>query len=537
MRHSLAVPLVLLLATLPAYAAGISHFQPAGGPHNYTVTADPAVLGHLSPSLWSSLTYAHDPLVLRNQAGVEVSKVVEHHLALEVGGAIGLFDLLELGVAAPGAYLAGDGLGGGGLSVITAGDPRVMAKLKLTPWDDGFLAAVRADVDLPLARWNAKALGLLGDPYPVLRAGGVIGYRGRWLRTALDVGYVLRAPSRVGRQVVGHELRYGVAAEVPLWPDVLFATGDVYGRVAPSFLFSSSTQLPVEGALGVKAVLGPVQLSAGVGGGLWAGYGTPDARVFAAVAFVPEGAEAAPAPLSSPTPTALEPVEPDAAADSDGDGVRDVEDACPDAAEDDDDWLDADGCADLDNDGDGIADVMDECPHDREAHNGHRDEDGCPDSLDADELSVVVKRDTIEFDETVFFKRESSRILPRAYPVLRRIAEVINEHTEIRAVLIEGHTDSTGPDGYNRRLSRWRALSVRQFLIREGVSPARLRVRSFADTKPAVSNRTAAGRAKNRRVELHILRADQMRNRLPTANGDSSTRMAERGADAAEGTP
>ncbi len=66
--------------------------------------------------------------------------------------------------------------------------------------------------------------------------------------------------------------------------------------------------------------------------------------------------------------------------DQDGDGVHDSDDRCPDEVEDQDGYLDEDGCPEPDNDGDGILDGSDQCPSDAENINGIDDEDGCPDS-------------------------------------------------------------------------------------------------------------------------------------------------------------
>ncbi len=79
-------------------------------------------------------------------------------------------------------------------------------------------------------------------------------------------------------------------------------------------------------------------------------------------------------------------------ADSDGDGVHDSDDACPSALEDQDGYLDEDGCPDPDNDGDGILDASDQCPADAESMNGIDDEDGCPEP-DGDGDGIVGSRD------------------------------------------------------------------------------------------------------------------------------------------------
>ena len=69
--------------------------------------------------------------------------------------------------------------------------------------------------------------------------------------------------------------------------------------------------------------------------------------------------------------------------DSDGDGIPDATDKCPDRPEDIDGFEDQDGCPDIDNDGDHVLDIADKCPNVPETYNGFEDEDGCPDTIPA----------------------------------------------------------------------------------------------------------------------------------------------------------
>jgi hypothetical protein len=87
-----------------------------------------------------------------------------------------------------------------------------------------------------------------------------------------------------------------------------------------------------------------------------------------------------------PTPTTI------IVPDKDGDGVHDDDDACPDLVEDQDGFLDEDGCPDPDNDGDGVRDDLDQCPAEAESENGVDDEDGCPEP-DGDGDGVLGSQD------------------------------------------------------------------------------------------------------------------------------------------------
>ncbi|MDQ3031354.1 MAG: OmpA family protein [Myxococcota bacterium] len=99
--------------------------------------------------------------------------------------------------------------------------------------------------------------------------------------------------------------------------------------------------------------------------------------------------------------------EPPPPGDRDGDGILDVNDACPDEPEDADDFQDTDGCPDTDNDADGILDARDQCPNAPEDRDGFEDTDGCPDAdndgdqiLDAADGCPNVAEDLDSFEDT-----------------------------------------------------------------------------------------------------------------------------------------
>jgi outer membrane protein OmpA-like peptidoglycan-associated protein len=78
-----------------------------------------------------------------------------------------------------------------------------------------------------------------------------------------------------------------------------------------------------------------------------------------------------------------------------------------------------------------------------------------------------------------------------------------------REVVVEGYTDSTGSGVYNLELSQQRANSVQSFLVGNGISPDRIVARGYGEAYPVAPNDTAAGRQKNRRVEIIILHAGE----------------------------
>ena len=176
--------------------------------------------------------------------------------------------------------------------------------------------------------------------------------------------------------------------------------------------------------------------------------------------------------------------------DNDEDGIEDIADRCPDEPEDMDGFQDEDGCPDLDNDGDGIPDVRDGCPDEPETWNGFQDEDGCPD------VAISLPSVIIPF-------ASGSATLPGsgAYHGLDPVEAALRANPALR-LEIQGYTDSVGDEGANLRLSTRRAESVMADLVARGIDPGRLRVRGFGEAHPAASNDTAAGRARNRRIEF-----------------------------------
>ncbi len=174
--------------------------------------------------------------------------------------------------------------------------------------------------------------------------------------------------------------------------------------------------------------------------------------------------------------------------DSDGDGVVDSKDRCsntPSGAQ-----VDADGCP-KDSDGDGVLDGLDRCP----ASPAGRPVDavGCPVLFAEKATSVVL--------EGVTFATGSANLTDPAKVILGRVAESLVGNPDIK-VEVGGHTDNTGNPATNLRLSQARAESVRQYLIEHGVAAERVTAKGYGSTVPVADNRTAAGRAANRRVAL-----------------------------------
>ncbi len=182
--------------------------------------------------------------------------------------------------------------------------------------------------------------------------------------------------------------------------------------------------------------------------------------------------------------------------DNDKDGIPDSLDKCPKEPEDFDGFEDTDGCTDPDNDKDGIPDLKDKCPNDPETINNYRDEDGCPDTLKKE--PDMPKQQLLR---GVNFKSGSPEMTFESYQALEPLLQQLRQYPEV-VIEIRGHSDSMGNYNKNLLLSQQRADAVRQYLISKGVEPERIRAVGFGSSSPIADNRTAAGRAQNRRIEV-----------------------------------
>ncbi|MEE8557364.1 MAG: OmpA family protein [Myxococcota bacterium] len=109
----------------------------------------------------------------------------------------------------------------------------------------------------------------------------------------------------------------------------------------------------------------------------------------------------------------------------------------------------------------------------------------------------------VNFQSTLLFDTGSSELNPGAYDRLRSLARTLNNYPK-SDVVIKGHTDGTGAEDFNRRLSEYRSDRVRVFLISEAVTPARITAIGFGESMPVATNATPEGRQQNRRVEIEI---------------------------------
>jgi OOP family OmpA-OmpF porin len=137
-----------------------------------------------------------------------------------------------------------------------------------------------------------------------------------------------------------------------------------------------------------------------------------------------------------------------------------------------------------DSDGDGVPDDRDKCPNTPKGATVNAD--GC-----------------WAYQGEIFFDVNSATVKSEAYPMLDEAATVLRNNPDLN-VEIQGHTDNTGPAEYNLMLSQKRAESAMNYLVDKGVDPARLTAKGYGFEQPLASNDTKEGRAKNRRVEFRV---------------------------------
>jgi len=176
--------------------------------------------------------------------------------------------------------------------------------------------------------------------------------------------------------------------------------------------------------------------------------------------------------------------------DTDGDGILDNEDNCITQKG----LKENKGCPEKDEDGDSVIDKIDECP----LTPGPADNKGCP----------VLKKEEVEILKTAFsnleFETNKSIIKPESFASLDSLAALMIKKPTWKLKLA-GHTDNVGDKAKNIKLSKDRTEAVAKYLVSKGVNMNNIIVEYYGPTKPIANNATAAGRQRNRRVEMNVI--------------------------------
>lgn len=206
--------------------------------------------------------------------------------------------------------------------------------------------------------------------------------------------------------------------------------------------------------------------------------------------------------------------------DADGDGVEDSKDKCPNTPSGTP--VDANGCP-LDSDGDKVPDNLDKCPNtpagtvvdvngcpaDRDGDGVANEADKCPDTPGpasnngCPEVKEETKKRLNFATRGIYFETGRATIKPVSFPKLDEIVSIINEYPDYN-LRLSGHTDAVGSDLSNMILSQARVNAVKAYLVGKGVAENRLEAKGYGETMPIATNKTAVGRAQNRRVEMEL---------------------------------
>jgi len=328
------------------------------------------------------------------------------------------------------------------------GDLRVLPKARLLSLG-GFVLGAAAPFTLPIGRQDAylgagaptvmpTVLAELQDVLPV--------------RLLANVGVAVRGGRSLGNLKVSSAFTYGLGAELPfaVRGQPLAALATLSGEADLQRGGAVERPLELMGAIRWSALRG-LDVLAGGGPGLTAGYGTPAYRLFFALSFSPQL-------LGSRRPPPLFPV---FAADPPRPAPT-LSVVAPD-----------------------------------------------PPILFSRTLELArIEEDHVELLAPVLFARARDVLLPQSRAVLDAAVSVLGNHPELSLVRIEGHTDGHGKADYNLGLSKRRAKAVRLYLMQHGIDADRLQSDGFGSSRPIASNDTTEGRARNRRVEMVIVRKE-----------------------------
>lgn len=424
--------------------------------------------------------WARRPLVVRAlETNARIGELVRDRSGGELGLAWSPARRLQLMLAMP--FVAGQG---------RPEDQPQVATVSMPDLPRGGLGDLRVAAKIVLRRQDERGPAVAVVPSLSIPTGGSRGYRGEsgvaaapklavgWeagggLRLAGNLGAVIRSTERVLDQTASTELTGSLGAAYRLRHAPLELAASLSAAVAAARPLARANERAVEARSTVTWRVGTsLDLLAGGGVGLLEGWGTPtwrafggvrvalgdvrEQRPFAVAPAVPEPAPArAPAPDAEPAATrAPAPVPPAAPVRAATDPAAPPPAPAPKAA-----------------------------PKARLADN------------------------RIEVLGAIHFATDSDVIQRRSFPILDGVVAVLAAHPEIRRLRVEGHTDDRGSLAHNRDLSQRRAAAALRYLVAAGVAAERLQAMGFGPDLPVTSNATAAGRARNRRLDFVILPA------------------------------
>lgn len=531
-------------ADTPALALDRLQPAPAGDPL-LAVESPVATPARLSLSALGS--YAKAPLALRRASTDETSRVVDYQLVAHVGAALSVARRLTVDVDAPAVASQGGATRSVGASRVSApdgatlGDVRAGARFVLLTGARGAPGvALSQRIFVPTGRSASYASTGHVRYAPSVVVGADLG---GWL-WSLALGRTFRGADATRAGVSGSSVDASAGAAARLGPVQLGAEGfaSTVSDAATDALSKTTTNaevlavarwsgfgLTVTGAAGpgigkgvgtpafraVLAVgtsldvaggarttggsLGATGAAIGAAGAAGATGGVGAAAIAAPPAAdtdgdgVPDTEDACPAVVGARSPS---PARNGCPPDADADGIVDVRDACPNLPGVPSDDPARHGCP-ADTDGDGVIDSEDACPREKGPKTGDPKTNGCPTSVRVEGQQIVIL-------QQVQFETGKDVIKEESFGLLSQVAGVMLEHPDIVRLAVDGHTDDVGAEKNNLALSQRRAVAVLRWLVEHKVDARRVEARGFGPRRPIADNKTPEGRAKNRRVEFQI---------------------------------
>lgn len=468
----------------PGYASNLSNPSERGSSWFMLDSLDLRGDGRLAVGMVHD--YSYRSLLTFNPDGAINGSIVRNQYTANLGAAVMLASRVRLGINVPlQLHSAGhtrtiDGRLHRGAEGTAVGDVRFAADARLFGTSsDAATLAVGTELFLPSGSTEAYT----GDGKPrvlprILFAGeiGRIAYAAR-------AGVMIRGRNEDfidGR--IGTSLVYGASAGAWLLDHKLLVGPEVHGSTVFADAFERRTT-PIEVLLGAHYDVGAnIRIGAGAGTLLAPGYGAAVARGLLSLEWVPGDAkEDAPPP---PPPPPVEPAKVECP-EPPPPPPPPQPPPCP-------------ACADPDRDKDGITNEADACPDQAGPADADAKKSGCP--------KAFLENGVIKIAEQVKFRTASAEIDAgkQSQDVLEAVLAVLKAHPEIGRLRIEGHTDDRGNADNNKALSKARAEAVVAWLAGKGIERSKLTAEGVGQDRPIESNATEAGRAANRRVELHV---------------------------------
>lgn len=537
-RYHLALQLALLLTAPWAGAQELSADRYQGGmDHRAIFSAEWATAeGPDAIDLQLGLGYAKDPLkyggdaLVSERFGFALSTAYSFSSAVQLGLQLP-FVLYQDTAAAPALGLSAASSGG-------VGAVRLALKLRLFG-DERFALAAIPVVVMPTSQTGAYSGESYPQAEPTLALSSTLGR----LRAALNLGYRARRAVQLGADRLDDEL---------------------FGDLGLSYRFSSSSPIQARLGLSMAAPLSSAgeqrayweglfglryapptsrmygELAAGLG--LSDALGEPAHRVLLTVGFslgpppAPALAQPCSIRLDAPARAECPPLDPDK------DGVPQPQDRCPEEAGPRENG----GCPNVDSDADGLPDVVDRCPKAAEDKDGVDDADGCPETIPEDAAAAPASlpapaaaaaspapdappapkascpptegaasscavRPLAEVGPAQITTKKKLRFLSRRTKLthdselaLADVAALLRAHPALK-LRVEVFSDGRGKRRKKLHLTQLRAQVICKALIADGVRASRLEAVGRGPAEPLASDKTLAGREKNRRVVLRLV--------------------------------